>query len=115
MSGDAYFTPCSLLGMWVDRRGSDDKLQSAVLSYVRDDAESVGEKKKKKNERWGDFSAKIGGSSFYFMMIFFFPIIDLIMEHPPPHMYIRQRTHNKFREHHRLLSLGSMNTWSQWE
>lgn len=61
-----------LLGMWVDRRGSDDKLQSAVLSHVRDDADSVGEKKKKENkERWVDFTAKIGGSSFYFMMIFF--------------------------------------------
>lgn len=51
MSGDAYFTPCSLLGMWVDRRGSDDKLQSAVLSAARDVAKSVGEKKKLKGKK----------------------------------------------------------------
>lgn len=55
MSGDAYFTPCSLQGMWVDRRGSDDKLQSAVLGAERDFAESVGEKKKTiKTETWVD-------------------------------------------------------------
>lgn len=54
MSGDAYFTPCSLLGMWADRRGSDDKLWSAVLSPVRDEAEGVGEKKKREMGRLHD-------------------------------------------------------------
>lgn len=58
MSGGACFTPCSLLGMWVDRRGSDDKLQSAVLTAAWDVAVSGGEKKETRvtGKNWVEFS-----------------------------------------------------------